>query len=232
MAGQKQGVVELVEGHREQGRTVSEVLGSLGVARSNYYRWKKTDQREKSGRRRSVYEITEQERALIDEVKEQHPEYRHRRIQGALQQRGLYLSASVIYGHLKATGRVEPYERRPAPWNRPRYEVWQRNLLWGCDWTKLRVGGVRWYLVTVIDFFSKPTSGFSHRGSHNRKRLTWRTGFVSLKKNWTLSCFSTTKPLALRSHGVGTFDHHFASCASSSQALKHFATKSPTCAGR
>lgn len=155
MAEQKQGVVELVEGHREQGRTVSEVLGSLGVARSNYYRWKKTDQREKSGRRRSVYEITEQERALIDEVKEQHPEYRHRRIEGALQQRGLYLSASVIYGHLKATGRVEPYERRPAPWNRPRYEVWQRNLLWGCDWTKLRVGGVRWYLVTVIDFFSR-----------------------------------------------------------------------------
>jgi transposase InsO family protein len=37
----------------------------------------------------------------------------------------------------------------------PRYEVWQRNVMWGSDWTKLRVGGVRWYLVTVIDFFSR-----------------------------------------------------------------------------
>ena len=37
----------------------------------------------------------------------------------------------------------------------PRYEVWQRNLMWGSDWTKLSVGGVRWYLLTVIDFFSR-----------------------------------------------------------------------------
>ena len=61
----------------------------------------------------------------------------------------------MIYGHLKAQGQVEPYERRAAPWKEPRYEVWQRNLLWGSDWTKLRVGGVRWYLLTVIDFFSR-----------------------------------------------------------------------------
>jgi transposase InsO family protein len=61
----------------------------------------------------------------------------------------------VIYGHLKEQGQVEPYQRRAAPWKEPRYEVWQRNLLWGSDWTKLSVGGVRWYLLTVIDFFSR-----------------------------------------------------------------------------
>ena len=98
---------------------------------------------------------TAEERQLIDEVKEQYPWYRHRRIQGVLQQRGVYLSVSVIYGHLKQQGQVEPYERRAAPWKDPRYEVWQRNQMWGSDWTKLRVGGVRWYLVTVIDFFSR-----------------------------------------------------------------------------
>jgi hypothetical protein len=50
---------------------------------------------------------------------------------------------------------VESYDRRAAPWKEPRYEVWQRNLMWGCDWTKLLVGGLRWYLLTVIDFFSR-----------------------------------------------------------------------------
>lgn len=45
-----------------------------------------------------------EERKLIDEVKEEHPMYRHRKIQGVLQQRGVYLSASAIYEHLKATG--------------------------------------------------------------------------------------------------------------------------------
>jgi putative transposase len=154
MASQKLGVMDLVERHRCEGRAVSEVLGSLGVARSSYYRWRK-GQGEKTERRQSSYQITEEERRLIEEVKQAHPEYRHRRIQGALQNRGVYLSASAIYGHLRQKGWVEPYDRRPVPWKDPRYEVWQRNLMWGCDWTKLLVEGLRWYLLTVIDFFSR-----------------------------------------------------------------------------
>jgi transposase InsO family protein len=27
--------------------------------------------------------------------------------------------------------------------------------MWGSDWSKLSAGGVRWYLLTVIDFFSR-----------------------------------------------------------------------------
>jgi len=154
MAQQKQGIVELVASHRDQGRTVGEVLRSAGVARSSYYRWRKGSG-EKKTERQSSYELTAEERSLIDEVKGQYPEYRHRRVQGILQQRGVYLSATVIYEHLKAQGQIEPYERRAAPWKSPRYEVWQRNLMWGSDWTKLSVGGVRWYLLTVIDFFSR-----------------------------------------------------------------------------
>jgi putative transposase len=154
MAQHKQAVIELVASHRGRGRTVAEVLGSVGVARSSYYRWKK-NQGEKNTPRHSSYEITAEERKLIEELKEQNPQYRHRRIQGVLQQRGVYLSASVIYGHLKAQGQIEPYQRRAAPWKSPRYEVWQRNQMWGSDWTKLSVGGLRWYLLTVIDFFSR-----------------------------------------------------------------------------
>lgn len=154
MASQKQAVMDLVEWHRGEGRRISEVLGSVGVARSSYYRWRK-GQGEKTEQRQSSYQITEDERRLIEEVKEAHPEYRHRRIAGVLQSQGVYLSASVIYEHLRHKGWVEAYDRRAAPWKEPRYEVWQRNLMWGCDWTKLLVGGVRWYLLTVIDFFSR-----------------------------------------------------------------------------
>ena len=154
MAVQKQAVLELVETHRGQGRSVGEVLGSVGVARSSYYRWKRGEGEQKV-ERQSCYELTVEERGLIDEVKAKHSEYRHRRIQGVLQQKGIYLSASAIYGHLRELGQVEPYGRRAAPWKRPRYEVWRRNLMWGSDWTKLRVGGVRWYLLTAIDFFSR-----------------------------------------------------------------------------
>jgi putative transposase len=154
MASQKQAVMDLIERHREEGRSVIEVLASLGISRSSYYRWRK-GQGEKSEQRQSSYQITREERQLIDEVKEAYPQYRHRRIQGILQNQGVYLSTSVIYGHLRQKGWIEPYDRRAAPWKTPRYEVWRRNLMWGCDWTKLLVGGLRWYLLSVIDFFSR-----------------------------------------------------------------------------
>ena len=118
MGNQKQAVLELVETHRGQGRSVGEVLGSVGIARASYYRWKK-GAGEKKGERQSWYELTVEERDLIDEVKAKHPQYRHRRIQGMLQQQGVYLSATAIYGHLKELGQIEPYERRAAPWRLP-----------------------------------------------------------------------------------------------------------------
>jgi putative transposase len=191
METQKQAVIELVQAHRSQGRPVVEVVGSLGVARSSYYRWKKARQ-ETAPRGPRSYQITAEERELIDAVKEQHPQYRHRRIQGVLQQRGVYLSASVIYGHLRQRGQVEPYQRRAAPWKEPRYEVWQRNLLWGSDWTKLRVGAVRWYLLTVIDFFSRWIIAWEivptvHAGTI---KAIYQTGL----KNQGISLHSQTKP--------------------------------------
>ncbi len=48
MEEQKQAVIDLVVSHRGQGRTVGDVLGSVGVARSSYYRWKKKPGREKT----------------------------------------------------------------------------------------------------------------------------------------------------------------------------------------
>ena len=191
MGNQKQAVVDLVERHREEGRRISEVLGSLGVARSSYYRWRKGPA-DKAAPRQSSYQITEEERGRIEEVKEAHPEYRHRRIQGVLQSQGVYLSASAIYEYLRQRGWVQSYDRRAAPWKEPRYEVRQRNLMWGCDWSKLLVGGVRWYLLTVIDFFSRRIVAYDvvptvHAG---HVKAIYQAGL----KNQAISIHSETKP--------------------------------------
>ena len=92
---------------------------------------------------------------MIDQVKEQQPHLRHRRIRGLIQAMGIYLSASSVYGRLKTHGWDQSYERRAAPWKEPRDEVCRRNVLWGGDWTQLRMAGLRWYLRTLIDCFSR-----------------------------------------------------------------------------
>jgi hypothetical protein len=49
---------------------------------------------------------------------------------------------------------LEPYER-VTPWKKPRYELSQRIPMQGCDCSKHSVAEVRWYLLMMIDFFSR-----------------------------------------------------------------------------
>ncbi|WP_168062736.1 integrase core domain-containing protein [Candidatus Manganitrophus noduliformans] len=178
MSAQKEAVLQLVAEQKERGRPVRETLVTLSVPRSTYYRWKKSNGTQPDRANRAD-PLTPEEKERIEAVKAAHPHLRHRQIQGVLQKGGTYLSFSAIYQYLKGRGLVEPYERRPAPWETPRYEVWQKNLMWGCDWTKLKIGDLRWYLLTLIDFFSRliiafeivPTVNASHVKQIYRKGL-------------------------------------------------------------
>lgn len=178
MSTQKEAVIKLVEEEKERGRPVRESLMTLGVARSSYYRWKKTGGAQPD-RASGADGLTPAEKERIEAVKEAHPHLRHRQIQGVLQKEGTYLSFSAIYRYLKGRGLVEPYQRRASPWQTPQYEVWQKNRMWGCDWTKLTIGDLRWYLLTLIDFFSRliiafdivPTVNASHVKQIYRKGL-------------------------------------------------------------
>jgi putative transposase len=152
MEEQKQRIVDLVRSQKLQGHTITKSLKELGVKRSTYYSWMR--HKENTVRERTR-ELTPEEKIAIEQIKEEHPLLRHRQLQGILQNRGLYLSFSSVYHHLKSRDMVEPYERRPSPLKEPRYNVWRKNLMWGCDWTKLLVNHVRWYLLILIDFFSR-----------------------------------------------------------------------------
>ena len=134
-------------------RTVSEVARTLEVSRSSYYRWRQGPKDRSPVQNPRA--LTPAELEQMDRVKERHPGWRHRRIQGALQAEGIYVSFSSVYERLKTQGWDQTYERRLAPWKEPRYEVFRRNVMWGCDWTQLRIAGLRWYLLTLIDFFSR-----------------------------------------------------------------------------
>ena len=186
MKFQKEEVLSFVKSEREKGRVLSEILVNLKVSRSTYYRWIKAAQllsslanseQSKAPQRLTKRSVTERERALIDKVKSERPEMRHRQIQGMVQLEGTFLSPSFVYKHLKAQGKVEPYVRRSAPWKEPHYEVIGANIMWGADWTKLRIAGLRWYLLTLIDFYSRylvhfeiiPTVNASHiKGLYER----------------------------------------------------------------
>jgi transposase InsO family protein len=158
MKEQKAALIEFVQSQKANGSTIAETLNELGVKRSTYYAWIRP-KRDTTTRNR-LMELTPTEKKAIETAKEAYPAMRHRQIQGILQNQGLYLSFSSVYQHLASLDMVEPYERRPSPLKEPRYSVWQRNLMWGCDWTKLLINHVRWYLIILIDFFSRYLIGY------------------------------------------------------------------------
>jgi putative transposase len=158
MSVQKQEIIEFIRVNRTSGRSITEMLLSFGVARSSFYRWKRQSESGELNQQKMIVNprtLTAFERSRILEVKAKNPTLRHRRLQGELQKEGLFISASSVYKTLKEKKAVEPYARRPSPWDEPFYEIIGVNRMWGADWTRLKINHTRWYLLTLIDFFSR-----------------------------------------------------------------------------
>jgi putative transposase len=154
----KQESLAFIDRQVSLGRKLSEVLTNLEVPKSTYFSWKKQAARisgETKPTKPHPMKLTPTERELILKTKYEYMDRRHRQIQGILQNRGVYISATTVFKVLKKAGLVEEYERRESPWKKRRYEVAKRNLKWGTDWTKIKIAHQSWHLITLIDFFSR-----------------------------------------------------------------------------
>lgn len=154
---QKKGVIEAVREFVGQQIPISRVLKDLGIPRGSYYRWLEgcsvvegLGSREGGG----IALMPEEVRAII-EAKKKEPWLSHRQISGLLRQEGIWVSESSCYRVLNGQGWVEGRELRERPWDKPRYEPYKPNQIWGSDWTGLRIDEHRYYLLTLIDYFSR-----------------------------------------------------------------------------
>jgi putative transposase len=98
--------------------------------------------------------IAEEQYAIIEKKKAE-PQLSHRQISGSLRQDGHWISPSSCYRRLKSLGWVMAACLRTAPWKVARYEPFRPNQIWGEDWTILSIAGLRHYLLTIIDYFSR-----------------------------------------------------------------------------
>jgi transposase InsO family protein len=170
MNEQKKDIIGFVNEQSANGKTITATLKEIGIKSSTYYSWLKPAGQTRAKICKAAM-LTPTEKRAIEDAKEDNPLMRHRQIQGILQMKGLYLSHSSVYHHLKSLDKVEPYERRPSPLKEPRYSVWRRNIMWGCDWTKLLISHIRWYLIIVIDFFSRYIVAFGIYPSINASHV-------------------------------------------------------------
>lgn len=150
---QRQRIIDAVAGLIAQGQTKTKVLRFLQISRSTYYGWlkKKSEPRKPS----SPLKLTDAEEQAVLKKKKTEPQLSHRQVSGHLRQEGYWVSPSSCYRRLKEQGWVSKSTLRETPWKVPRYEPFRPNQIWGEDWTQLAIAGLRYYLLTLIDYFSR-----------------------------------------------------------------------------
>jgi putative transposase len=150
---QRMRIIAEVERFKAAGITKFDSLKALGVCRSTYYGW--LQPQKVRFRKSSIMRLTDIERKAVIKQKKKQPQLSHRKISGYIRSDGFWVSPSSCYRILKALGWIESQKLRKAPWKVAHYEPYRPNQIWGEDWTIITISGQRYYLLTIIDYFSR-----------------------------------------------------------------------------
>lgn len=107
-----------------------------------------------------VNHLFPEEEKAIDEHALKYPQQHHREIQFNLEKQGIYVSNSTIYRRLKAKKLIKEHKNlKPRkPYQKP--EATSPHQHWLVDLTYILIGKGFWYLIVVIDLFSRYVVGW------------------------------------------------------------------------
>ena len=155
---QRERILGTVQGLKSEGVPAVLALRELTVPRSTFYSWRS----EKAHRPRpnSSNALFENETRSVISMKVTQPYLSHRQISGLLRHQDIWVSPSSCYRTLKSQGLVWEWTLREAPWKTPHYEPYRPNQIWGEDWTGIVIDGLRHYVLTILDLFSRYLVGW------------------------------------------------------------------------
>jgi putative transposase len=150
---QRQRILDTVQRLKSQGVSTTGVLQGLRVPRSTFYFWK--TEKDRKNCPTAYNALLEHETQSIVSMKEREAHLSHRHISGLLRHQDVWVSSSSCYRELKSRGMVWKWTLRESPWKTAHYEPYEPNRLWGEDWTGIVIGGLRHYVLTILDLFSR-----------------------------------------------------------------------------
>ncbi len=150
---QRQRILDTVETLKSQGVSTTGALMGLKIPRSTFYSWKSI--KANKTRPTSANALLESETKSVISMKEKQPHLSHRQISGLLRHQNVWVSSSSCYRTLKSKQLVWEWTLREAPWTTAHYEPFRPNQIWGEDWTGIVIDGLRHYVLTLLDLFSR-----------------------------------------------------------------------------
>lgn len=150
---QRQRILDTVERLKSQRVSTAGALLGLKIPRSTYYFWKSVNANKTSST--SCNALLESETKSVISMKEKQPHLSHRQISGLLRHQDVWVSSSTCYRTLKSQELVWEWTLREAPWKTAHYESYRPNQIWGEDGNCIIIDGLRHYLLTILDLFSR-----------------------------------------------------------------------------
>ncbi len=139
----------------KQSRGKRQVLMSLGIPRSSYYRWRQGQPR--TSRRRSWNRIMPNEERRILAVAKEYPDLSSRQLSAWItDHEGFAVSESTVYRLLRREGLVKRQEIQPMAAAEYHTRTTRPHQMWATDASYFKVvGWGYYYLVTVMDDYSR-----------------------------------------------------------------------------
>lgn len=145
-----------------RGESIEAVCKVLELNRRAVYRWKSgATNKSHHGGGGGRNKITPLEEKRVVQLAKKFPHWRCRRIAYELERTAkVFIGKTKVAEILKAHGLNHPFERKPKrppdiPADMLLHEPWRSNLLWGTDWTWVRVADAYLFLLIIIDWYSR-----------------------------------------------------------------------------
>lgn len=144
------------------GESMEAVCRVLELNPRAVYRWKSgKHSKPHHGGGGGLNKITPLEEKRVLTLVRRFPQLRCRRIAYELERKGLvFIGKTKVAEIMKAHGLNHEFVRGAKrvmedPKDMLSHEPWRKNLLWGMDWTYLVIAGRFWYLLIVVDWYSR-----------------------------------------------------------------------------
>lgn len=145
-----------------EGESLEAVCGVLEINPRAVYRWKSgVTASENHGGGGGRNRITPLEEKRVVALAKKFPRWRCRRLAYELERTAkVFIGKTKVAEILKAHGLNHAFERRPKrpsdiPADMLLHEPWKPNLLWGTDWSWVRVAERFYFLLIVVDWYSR-----------------------------------------------------------------------------
>lgn len=157
---QQQVVAEVEQAKTRSNMRVDDAISHLGIARANYFRWKKEEswKRERNEPTTPVqaFEALPEEKEAVKKFALQHPEIRHRELSWRMIDEDVAcLSSSTVYRILREARLMHCHPGHKKRYREEIEKASRPDEIWATDLMYLTISDTQYYLVNFIDEYSR-----------------------------------------------------------------------------